>query len=318
MSDLPFDVDEPEQPTLASTVLVVDDEAVVAILMVRLLQREPDLVVLTADTAEAGLALVKDRHVDLLVVDKNLPGMGGIEMISEAKKARPGLEAVLITGYASAGSVLAAMAAGASDYLAKPFENLAVVRARLRSALERRAARIAARQRAKALAREASDLLARGQTVPDEVWGRLESQLSAYESAITEGGEDVVQVIGPEPLVEALTAEGIDARRCAPSDVTALPPSVVVLDTSAPDWRTVADALADKAHDVVLVAREDADLADLLDAISLRMDLVGFGGTKAAMLPSRVRALLMRRAVEKAREGLAQALAQFRAALGRG
>src|SRR5688572_7242663 len=105
MADLPFEIFEEPEPesepeTLASNVLVVDDEPVVRDVFQRLLAREPDMVVSTAPDAEQGLEMVKQRRFELLITDKNLPGMGGIELIAEARAIRPIMEAVMITGYA--------------------------------------------------------------------------------------------------------------------------------------------------------------------------------------------------------------------------
>jgi YesN/AraC family two-component response regulator len=107
MSDLPFEIDDddektpPEPATLASNVLVVDDEPVVRDVFQRLLAREQDMVVTVAEDAEQGLELLKKQRFELLITDKNLPGMGGIELIAEARSVRPMIEAVMITGYAS-------------------------------------------------------------------------------------------------------------------------------------------------------------------------------------------------------------------------
>jgi hypothetical protein len=68
---------------------------------------------------------------------------------------------------------------------------------------------------------------------------------------------------------------------------------------------------------VVLAARAGAGLEDLLEAIGLKLPLVGFGG-EHGKLPEQVTAVLRRRAVERAQEALAMALAEFRAVLGAG
>ena len=143
--------------------------------------------VATAESAEGGLKQLNDRHFDLLITDKNLPGMGGVELIAEARKLRPTIEAIMITGYASAESVLAAMAAGASDYLRKPFDELKVVRAKIRAALGRRDERIKQREASKRIAQEATALLAQGKTVPDPCWKALERELTIYEAADPRG-----------------------------------------------------------------------------------------------------------------------------------
>jgi CheY-like chemotaxis protein len=80
-------------------VLVVDDERAVCELVARVLGRAGHEV-LIAETGEQGLALL-DLHprVACLVVDKILPGLGGLEVMAEARRRRPGLPVVLITGH---------------------------------------------------------------------------------------------------------------------------------------------------------------------------------------------------------------------------
>ncbi|HVE83005.1 MAG TPA: response regulator, partial [Myxococcales bacterium] len=323
MSDLPFEIDveledEPREPeTLVSNVLVVDDEAVVRDVFQRLLARETDMVVTVTEDAEQGLELIKQRRFELLITDKNLPGMGGIELIAEARSLRPMLEAVMITGYASSESLIAAFAAGASDYLVKPFDDLKVVRAKVRAALQRRLERGSAQASSRDVARQAAVLLGQGKDAPEEVWRKLDSKFADYEKAIRDGGAGKVVVVGSDKTVATLTQSGIAAHRALSDAPEVLAADVVVIETGAKmDWHPLAEKLMPLSPDVVLVAGPDADLSDLLEAISLRVDLVGFGGhTSGRLLPDRVRSNLMRRTVERAQSALAGALGEFKAAL---
>ncbi|QRN94262.1 response regulator [Archangium violaceum] len=322
--DLPFETDEgggSEQGrggTLASTVLVVDDEAVVRDVCARLLAREPDLVVSLAQDAEEALELLRAQRFDVLITDKNLPGLGGVELIAEARALQPALEAVMITGYSSSESVIAAFAAGASDYILKPFEDLRLVRAKVRAALERRAERVRGREMARRMAREAAALLeAGGQALP-EARELLESQLYTYEQASRMAAGGQVAVVGSPDALEALLREGLEAVALPPDSPALLGAAVVVLETGAPRWWELAERLQSAAPDLVLLAGPNADLADLLDAITLRLELVGFGSSSPQVLPERVRMLLMRRNLQRAQAGLASALAAFRKSLQQG
>ncbi|HZI06661.1 MAG TPA: response regulator, partial [Archangium sp.] len=77
----------------------------------------------------------------------------------------------------------------------------------------------------------------------------------------------------------------------------------------------IAERLQSATPDVVLLAGPHADLGDLLDAITLRLELVGFGTASPLSLPERVRMLLMRRSLQRSQASLASALATFRASL---
>lgn len=322
--DLPFETDEDRGGTgsggtLASSVLVVDDEPVVLDVFRRLFKHDQDLAISTAESAEAALNFLRDRRFDLLITDKNLPGMGGVELISEARKVRPAIAAIMITGYASGESVIAAFAAGATDYLTKPFADLKIVRAKIRAALERRAERVKDHEVAKLIARQAADLLAQGKVVPDPIWEALENQFSSYERAISEGGKGVVRVVGRPKTVALLAADPrFEATSAEPGDPALATADVVVIDTADLAWRALADRLGPAPTDVLLLAHADADLADLLEAISLHLDLVGFGASEAdsaSALREKIRAVLMRRAVQRAQAGLSSALDAFRDAL---
>ena len=204
--DLPF----VEEETLVSCVLVVDDEPTVRDVFTRLLSREQGLSVVTAEHAEAALYYLRSQRFDLLITDKNLPGMGGIELIAEGRRLRPNIEAMMITGYASAESVIAAFAAGASDYLLKPFEQIAVVRAKVRAALDRRKERMKGSEEAHQMALEASRLLAEGKTGTDPSWQKLEQQLAKYDQSIGKGATGIVRVDGSPSAVAQLKVEGFD------------------------------------------------------------------------------------------------------------
>jgi hypothetical protein len=92
---------------------------------------------------------------------------------------------------------------------------------------------------------------------------------------------------------------------------------VVVLQTGEPLWWELAERLQAASPDLVLLASPHADLADLLDAISLRLELVGYGSAEPSppALAERVRMLLLRRGLQRAQSQLADALAAFRESL---
>ena len=258
----------------------------------RLLAREPDLVVTQAASAEEALPLLQAQRIDVLITDKNLPQMSGIELIAEARRLQPALEAMMITGYASSESVIAAFAAGASDYILKPFDDLRVLRAKVRAALERRAERIKGREQARgrgeAGLRAPGGGAGRSGACPPGA-GRRAAQLRADgeerrdDGARGRGGQPRGRGGAERRGLPGRGAAG-DARR---SWSTATSSS---WRRASPRWRMLAEILQSRAPDVLLLANPQADLADLLEAIGLRLDLVGFGsssGTQA--LPERVK-----------------------------
>mgnify|MGYP000465724749 CR=1 FL=1 len=83
------------------TVLVVEDEAEVRMLVTETLE-ELGYAALEATDSSTALALVREGHrIDLMVSDVGLPGMNGRALADEVRKLRPGLKVLLITGYAA-------------------------------------------------------------------------------------------------------------------------------------------------------------------------------------------------------------------------
>ena len=115
-------------------ILIIDDEPVVCEAVRRVLGAE-GLRVAGAGDGAAGLAHPAAATCRLVLLDLMLPDRPGTEVLRALRAVRPDLPVVVITGYATDASGRRALAAGASDYLPKPFEAselLAVVRRALR------------------------------------------------------------------------------------------------------------------------------------------------------------------------------------------
>ncbi|HVY16243.1 MAG TPA: PAS domain S-box protein [Rhodopila sp.] len=103
-------------------VLLVDDDAIVR-QVVALSLEESGHAVIAVDSGSAALArLASDERVDILVSDLTMPAMDGLTLIRKAQECRPGLPAVLLTGYAGDGAALAVGGAisGTFSLLRKP------------------------------------------------------------------------------------------------------------------------------------------------------------------------------------------------------
>jgi DNA-binding NtrC family response regulator len=120
----------------AVRVLAVDDERPTRFLMERELPRAGFLVV-PAESGEAALEQLRAREFDVVLLDLNMPGMGGMETLRRIRESGASAEVVILTGYPDVGSAIEAMKLGAYDYLTKPFK-LAEVEVVLRRAAERK------------------------------------------------------------------------------------------------------------------------------------------------------------------------------------
>ena len=102
------------------TILVVDDEPDMLENVARILQRGP-YVCLTASSARDALALLDRERLDLILTDLRMPGIDGLRLIREAKRLRPATPIVMVTAYAADSAAQAALLAGATALLTKPF-----------------------------------------------------------------------------------------------------------------------------------------------------------------------------------------------------
>jgi two-component system response regulator HydG len=72
-------------------------------------------------SAADALALLGSTAVDLVVTDVRMPGLSGIDLVREVRVRHPGIELIVITGYATIEGAVEALQLGAWDYMAKPF-----------------------------------------------------------------------------------------------------------------------------------------------------------------------------------------------------
>jgi len=116
-------------------IFFVDDEASVRKAVRRTLQR-PGWKVTCFSGAVNCLAALRRSDCDLLITDVNMPGMDGIELLKQAKRLRPTLPVLIVTGYGNIPLAVRAVKAGALEFMEKPLDRqtlLAAVEAALRS-----------------------------------------------------------------------------------------------------------------------------------------------------------------------------------------
>jgi DNA-binding NtrC family response regulator len=101
-------------------ILVVDDEPEMVENCTRLLRRIGYRVLATTD-AERALALLESERPDLLLTDLKMPGVDGMDLLRRARELDPALPVIVVTAFASIESAVAAIKAGAFDYLPKTF-----------------------------------------------------------------------------------------------------------------------------------------------------------------------------------------------------
>lgn len=105
--------------------LIVDDSSVMRKIIERALRQAglDPLVVHEAGSGTEGLDVLRDREVDLILSDINMPSMDGLEFLRQlkAQNLAPGVPVVMITTESSEEHVKQAIQAGARGYIRKPF-----------------------------------------------------------------------------------------------------------------------------------------------------------------------------------------------------
>lgn len=107
-----------------ATVLYVEDNPTNLRLMERILAADAGLRLLTAATGSHGIALARDRRPDLVVLDLNLPGMDGYEVLNELRRhpETHNIPAIALSAVAAPSETARGLAAGFSHYLTKPLD----------------------------------------------------------------------------------------------------------------------------------------------------------------------------------------------------
>ena len=125
-------------------VLVVDDQSSMRLTLTALL-KQAGHTLMQAGTGDEALSKISENDFDVVITDLKLDKVTGLEVLKAAKVNNPQTEVIVLTGFGSIETAVAAMKAGAIDYLTKPFDTeellLAVERAmerqRLRSEVQR-------------------------------------------------------------------------------------------------------------------------------------------------------------------------------------
>jgi two-component system NtrC family sensor kinase len=112
---------QPEPAPVPARVLVVEDDPDSRQLLCQILT-SAGYTVEAAGDGPAALALVAARPPDLVVLDRVLPGLDGDTLCRMLKADHPAAPVLMLTGAASTGERLAGFAAGADDYIAKPYD----------------------------------------------------------------------------------------------------------------------------------------------------------------------------------------------------
>lgn len=202
-------VEPPERERLDQPVriLAVDDEPVVRAVLREALDR-PGRYVVLVDDGEQAIELLLSEPFDLLIADKNLPGITGLDVIRRAKATDARMATLLVTAYASRDSAEEALAIGIDDYLCKPFD-LSDLQTKVDEALARR-------QQRQSVAAEPTPRAAQPVPVRARVWicDPSESSRELLREAVEQLGHRTHRAESLGAVIEALRQRQLDALFC--------------------------------------------------------------------------------------------------------
>jgi DNA-binding response OmpR family regulator len=119
----------------AVRILLIDDEPAVTRMVARGLTLS-GFEVLVAETGEEGLLVLGSEPVDLVLLDIMLPGKDGLEVLDEIRLRQSDLPVIMLTARGDPSTRTAAFAAGADDYITKPF-TFRELQSRVRALIQR-------------------------------------------------------------------------------------------------------------------------------------------------------------------------------------
>jgi two-component system, OmpR family, copper resistance phosphate regulon response regulator CusR len=120
-----------------SKILIVEDDEVLARFLKDRLSEEGSFDVRTVHDGSKARQEAEDSSYRLVVLDLNLPGVGGLEVLQHIRRRTLDLPVIIVTGVSTVEDRVKGLNAGADDYLAKPF-SFKELEARIRALLRRR------------------------------------------------------------------------------------------------------------------------------------------------------------------------------------
>ncbi len=106
---------------MPETILVVDDLEDIRSILTTVLEKEGYAVVTAADGHEA-MEKISSTRIDLAIVDINMPGPDGLEVLKHIKRSSVDTEVIMMSGYTTIDTAIEALRRGACDYIVKPFD----------------------------------------------------------------------------------------------------------------------------------------------------------------------------------------------------
>ncbi len=251
--------------TSAARVVVVDDEPTLRRTIARTLSQRGFEVTQCEDGAMA-LEHLRGHDADVMLIDLMMPGVSGMDVLREVKSLRPDVECVIMTAYSKVEDAVAAVRAGAYDFLTKPFPSFDAVAITVAKAAERR--------RLIAKTRSLEEQLDRGSGENShfgEIIGQSASMRAVFR--LVEGvasASSTVLILG-----ESGTGKELIARAIHRSSARAQRPFVAVNCSSIPDTLIESELFGHVRGAFTNANTSRAGLFEVADKGTLFLDEVG-------------------------------------------
>jgi DNA-binding NtrC family response regulator len=252
-------VEEPNVPG-GARVVVVDDEPTLRRTVARTLAQRGFEVTQCEDGA-AALEHVRTADPDVMLIDLMMPGVSGMDVLREVKSLKPDVECVMMTAYSKVEDAVAAVRAGAYDFLTKPFASFDAVAITVAKAAERR--------RLIAKTRRLEEQLDRGGF--GEIIGQSSSMRNVFR--LVEGvaaASSTVLILGESGTGKELIARAIHQRSARASR-----PFVAVNCSSIPDTLIESELFGHVKGAFTNANTSRAGLFEVADKGTLFLDEVG-------------------------------------------
>ncbi|MEJ2584186.1 MAG: sigma-54 dependent transcriptional regulator [Robiginitalea sp.] len=121
-----------------SKILVIEDEAAIRRVLVKILNEENEKYEIEeAENGVSGMDKIRKSDYDLVLCDIKMPKMDGVEVLQEARKTKPEIPFIMISGHGDLDTAVQTMRLGAFDYISKP-PDLNRLLTTVRNALDRK------------------------------------------------------------------------------------------------------------------------------------------------------------------------------------
>jgi len=251
------------EPTAsAARVVVVDDEPTLRRTIARTLSQR-GFEVTQCEDGQSALEHLRGHDADVMLIDLMMPGVSGMDVLREVKSLRPDVECVIMTAYSKVEDAVAAVRAGAYDFLTKPFPSFDAVAITVAKAAERR--------RLIAKTRSLEEQLDRGNQGFGEIIGQSASMRAVFR--LVEGvasASSTVLILG-----ESGTGKELIARAIHRSSARASRPFVAVNCSSIPDTLIESELFGHVKGAFTSANASRAGLFEVADKGTLFLDEVG-------------------------------------------